>query len=61
MPSIDAHGNVAGAPLGSYNGVDNTDPANVFRLLGGVFSIESMPSVGTTVFVSIPAWRPLGG
>ena len=30
------------------------------RLLGGVFSIESMPSVGTTVFVSIPAWRPLG-
>ena len=31
------------------------------RLLGGVFSIESMPSVGTTVFVSIPAWRPLGG
>jgi signal transduction histidine kinase len=31
------------------------------RLLGGVFSIESMPSLGTTVFVSIPAWRPLGG
>jgi signal transduction histidine kinase len=31
------------------------------RLLGGVFSIESMPSVGTTVFVSIPAWRPRGG
>jgi len=30
------------------------------RLLGGVFSIESLPSVGTTVFVSIPAWRPLG-
>ncbi|HET7127443.1 MAG TPA: sensor histidine kinase [Gaiellaceae bacterium] len=30
------------------------------RLLGGVFAIESMPSVGTTVFVSIPAWRPLG-
>jgi hypothetical protein len=38
MPSIDAHGNVAGAPLGSYNGVDNTDPANVFRLLAGVFT-----------------------
>jgi signal transduction histidine kinase len=31
------------------------------RLLGGVFAIESMPNVGTTVFVSIPAWRPLGG
>jgi signal transduction histidine kinase len=30
------------------------------RLLGGVFSIDSMPSLGTTVFVSIPAWRPLG-
>ena len=30
------------------------------RLLGGVFTIESMPSVGTTVHVSIPAWRPLG-
>jgi signal transduction histidine kinase len=30
------------------------------RLLGGVFTIESLPSVGTTVFVSIPAWRPLG-
>jgi signal transduction histidine kinase len=30
------------------------------RLLGGVFAIESMPSVGTTVYVSIPAWRPLG-
>lgn len=30
------------------------------RLLGGVFAIESMPSVGTTVTVSIPAWRPLG-
>jgi signal transduction histidine kinase len=30
------------------------------RLLGGVFSIESVPSVGTTVVVSIPAWRPLG-
>lgn len=38
MPSIDAHGNVAGVPLGSYNGVDNTDPANVFRLLAGVFT-----------------------
>jgi signal transduction histidine kinase len=31
------------------------------RLLGGVFSIESLPGVGTTVLVSIPAWRPLGG
>lgn len=30
------------------------------RLLGGVFAIESLPSVGTTVSVSIPAWRPLG-
>jgi signal transduction histidine kinase len=30
------------------------------RLLGGVFTIESIPSVGTTVLVSIPAWRPLG-
>jgi len=30
------------------------------RLLGGVFTIESLPSVGTTIFVSIPAWRPLG-
>jgi signal transduction histidine kinase len=30
------------------------------RLLGGVFSIESMPDLGTTVLVSIPAWRPLG-
>jgi signal transduction histidine kinase len=30
------------------------------RLLGGVFTIESMPSIGTTVLVSIPAWRPLG-
>ena len=30
------------------------------RLLGGVFTIESMPGVGTTVVVSIPAWRPLG-
>jgi signal transduction histidine kinase len=31
------------------------------RLLGGVFSIESTPGVGTTVCASIPAWRPLGG
>ena len=38
MLSIDAHGNVAGAPLGNYNGVDNTDPANIFRLLAGVFT-----------------------
>jgi signal transduction histidine kinase len=30
------------------------------RLLGGVFTIESLPGVGTTVLVSIPAWRPLG-
>ena len=30
------------------------------RLLGGVFTIESLPGVGTTVVVSIPAWRPLG-
>jgi signal transduction histidine kinase len=30
------------------------------RLLGGVFSIESIPDLGTTVLVSIPAWRPLG-
>ena len=32
MPSIDAHGNVAGAPLGSYNGVDNTDPATAHSI-----------------------------
>jgi Alpha/beta hydrolase domain len=38
MPSIDAHCKLSGAPLGSYNGVDNTDPANVFRLLAGVFT-----------------------
>ena len=38
MPSIGARGKLAGAPLGSYNGVDNTDPANVFRLLAGVFT-----------------------
>jgi signal transduction histidine kinase len=31
------------------------------RLLGGVFSIESVPGVGTTVSASIPAWRPLLG
>jgi signal transduction histidine kinase len=30
------------------------------RLLGGVFTIESLPGIGTTVVVSIPAWRPLG-
>jgi signal transduction histidine kinase len=30
------------------------------RLLGGVFTIESLPGVGTTLVVSIPAWRPLG-
>lgn len=31
------------------------------RLLGGVFSIESVPGAGTTVSASIPAWRPLAG
>jgi len=29
------------------------------RLLGGVFSIDSAPGVGTTLSASIPAWRPL--
>jgi signal transduction histidine kinase len=29
------------------------------RLLGGVFSIDSVPGAGTTVSASIPAWRPL--
>jgi Alpha/beta hydrolase domain len=38
MLTIDAHDEVAGAPLGSYKGVDNTDPANLFRLLAGVFT-----------------------
>jgi signal transduction histidine kinase len=31
------------------------------RLLGGVYSIESVPGAGTTVSASIPAWRPLAG
>jgi hypothetical protein len=38
MPSIDSRGDIAGAPLGSYHGIDTADPANVFRLLAGVFT-----------------------
>jgi hypothetical protein len=38
MPSIDPQGGIAGVPLGTYQGTDTTDPANVFRLLAGVFT-----------------------
>jgi alpha/beta hydrolase family protein len=38
MPSIDPQGGIAGVPLGTYHGTDTTDPANVFRLLAGVFT-----------------------